>query len=50
MEFLLILWVAFACLAGVYWKGRGLSYWQGFFYSIFLSPILSFLVYYEVFS
>ena len=36
-----IIWVAFACLVGVYWKGRGLSYWQGFIYSIILSPILA---------
>ena len=45
MEFFgLILWVVFSVLVGLFWQSKGRSFAGGFFCSIFLSPLVSFII------
>jgi len=44
MESIWLFWIVFALLVGLWNSNRGNSFWVGFLLSLFLSPLIGFII------
>lgn len=42
--YIIVLWIIFAVLVGLFWQHKGLSFLSGLVWSIFLSPLVAFII------